>query len=235
MVLSQWHRCVCVLLAACVPVSLVADDSGSAMLRSNGGVLLNRSAAPSSSALFPGDVVETQAQSPARIELVGSTIDITPGTVLEFDGDEIRLDHGSVSVLTSRSFRVRAGCELGTPAYEDWTQYDVTDKDGTVTVAAQKKDVNLDSRSSHPRPAKQSAKSERVSVHEGEQKSRPDKCGPAIPKSANAAAIDGILNNPFVKWAALGVAGGIACWALCRGDDPISPSSPSNSPGSSGP
>lgn len=207
-------------------MSLRADDTGAAILRSNGDVLLNQSAAPISSALFPGDTVQAQTNASARIELGGSSVEIKAETAIEFESSEIHLDHGSVTVYTARGFKVRVGCLLVTPANIKPTVYNVTDTDGKVTVAALKDDVNIDSRSANPRDAKQSPGSGRVSVHEGEQKSRAEKCGAYAPKSASKAATDGILNSPYVRWPAVAVAGGIICRVLCQDDDPVSPSKP---------
>ena len=93
-------------------------------------------------------------------------------------------------------------------------------------MAALKNDVNFDSRSANPQPAKQSANAGRVSVREGEQKSREEKCAAANVKAARAPAQDGILDSPYSIGAAFGAAGVLTCVALCHGDDPISPSSP---------
>jgi len=214
-------------MIAALTASLAADDAGAAILRGNGGVLLNGNPAPQSAALFPRDTVETQPKAAvARIELTGSAIDINPETLVEFEGDEIVLEHGSVSVNTSRGFKVRVGCVIVTPVNLTWTRYDVTDVDGKVTVAALKSDVNIDTRSASLQQAKRSANTGRVSVREGEQKSREEKCGAANVKSPGAAAQDGILNSPYTVGAAAGVVSALTCWALCRGDDPISPSGP---------
>jgi len=67
-----------------LPVSMFADDS-KAVLRSNSGVFLNKNAAPATSALFPDDLVETQKNAVARIEAAGSTADISPETVVQFE------------------------------------------------------------------------------------------------------------------------------------------------------
>ena len=98
-----------------LPVSLYADDTGAAMLRSNAGVLLNKNPAPASSALFPDDLVETAKNSGARIEATGSTAEINPDTVVQFEGNELNLEHGSLSVNTSRGMKVRVGCLTVTP------------------------------------------------------------------------------------------------------------------------
>lgn len=217
---------ICVFIIAILPSSVAADDTAAAILQGNDGVLLNGRPALPSAALFPRDTVETQPKIVARIELNGSAIDINPETLMDFEGDEIILEHGSVSVNTSRAFKVRVGCLVVTPVNPMWTRYDVTDVDGKVTVAALKGDVNINSRSGNAQQAKRSADAGRVSVHEGETKSREEKCGAANVKSPTVAAQDGIMNSPYTVGAALGVAGGLTCWALCRDDDPISPSNP---------
>jgi hypothetical protein len=198
------------------------------MLHSTGGVLVNKNPAPTSNALFLDDLIETPQGGAGRIEAPGSTADITPNTVVQFEGDELVLDHGSVSVNTSRLLRVRVGCMTITPVNADWTQYDVTDLNDKMTVSALKNDVYFDARSSKTekeieKPG-QASHSDRTIVHEGEQESREDKCGgPPVKESVRFAARGAIMNSPYVKWPALGVIVGLTCWALCRSDDPISP------------
>jgi hypothetical protein len=215
-----------------LPVSLLAQDT--AMLHSTGGVLVNKNQAPASNALFPDDLIETPQGAVARIEAPGSTADITPNTVVQFEGDELVLEHGSVSVNTSRLLRVRVGCVTVTPVNPDWTHYDVTDLDGKITVSAQKNDVYIDARSDKPDKAQKAAEkagqpvhTERTIVHEGEQKSREEKCaGPPVKESGRLAGRGAIMNSPYVQWPACGVIVGLTCWVLCNSDDPISPAAP---------
>ncbi len=214
-------------MIAILPVSLLADDTGAAMLRSNPGVLLNKNPAPASSALFPDDLIETQKNAVARIEFSGSTADINPETMIQFEGDELVLEHGHVSVNSTRGLRVRVGCLTITPVNPEWTHYEVADVDGQVTVSAKKNDVYIDSRSRNLEQARKSAHSERVIVREGEQTSRPEKCGAANIRQSGAVAGQGaILNSPWAVVAGIGAIGGLACRALCHGDDPVSPSRP---------
>jgi hypothetical protein len=211
-----------------LPVSLLAQDTAVAILRSKGiGVLVNKNPAPASSALFSDDLVETQKDAVARIEATGSTADINPETIVQFEGIELVLDHGSLSVNTSRGLRVRVGCLTVTPVNDaEWTHYEVIDLDGKVTVSALKNDVNIDARSSNPQQAKPSARSSRVTVREGEQKSREEKCGAAYPQRGDLAATGAIMNSPYVLWPGVGVIAGITCWAICNSDNPVSPSAP---------
>jgi hypothetical protein len=123
------------------------------MLRSNGvGVLVNKSPAPASIALFSDDFVETQKNAAlARIDISGSAADINAETVVQFEGNELVLDHGSLSVNTSRGMTVRVGCLTITPANNaEWTHYDVADLNGKVNVSALKNDVNIDERGGSP-------------------------------------------------------------------------------------
>jgi hypothetical protein len=215
-------------MVAILPLSLPADDAAAAMLRSNGmGVLVNKNPAPASIALFADDLVETQPGALARIEAGGSTAGINPETIVQLEGDELVLEHGSLSVNTSRGMRVRVGCVTVTPVNNaEWTHYDVVDLDGKVTASALKNDVYIDSRSSNPQQARQSAHSSRVLVREGEQKSREEKCGAAdVKESERLAGIGAIMNSPWAKGAGL-VGIGLTCLLICRGDDPISPTKP---------
>jgi len=225
--MRSWRNLVCLPMIAILPVSLLADDTGAAMLHSTGGVLVNKNAAPASMALFRDDLIETPKDVVARLELPGSTADINAETMLQFEGDELVLDHGSVSVNTSRLLRVRVGCVTVTPVNADWTHYDVTDRDGKVTVSALKNDVYIDAHRSDAQQAKHPSSSDRTIVKEGETKSREEKCGaPILKESGHFAGRGAIMNSPWVKWPSVIVVGGIACFALCKNDDPVSPSKP---------
>ena len=207
-------------------MSLLSQETGAAVLHSNHGTLVNKNPAPASLAIFPDALIETPKDAVARIELTGSAADINAETVVQYQADELVLDHGTVSVNTSRAFRVRVGCVTIIPVNADWTHYDVTDLDGKVTVSALKGDVYIDAHSKSPQGVKKGESKSREIVREGEQKSREEKCGETAPQPDHLAAYGAILNSPYVKWPTLGAIGVIACFGLCRGDDPISPSKP---------
>jgi hypothetical protein len=216
-------------LIGILPVSLLADGTTGAMLRSDAvGVFVNKSPAPASIALFPHDLVETQKNASARLEATGSSADINPETMVTFEGDGLVLDHGSVSVNTSRGLKVRVGCVTVTPVNDaEWTQYQVADVDGKVEVSALKKDVYIEAKPKNFEQVKQSALSSRTIVREGEQKSRTEKCGAEdIKESAKLAGIGAIMNSPYAIVTGAGVIVGITCWALCRGGAPLSPEVP---------
>jgi hypothetical protein len=197
-------------------------------LRSSGtGVLVNKNSSPESIALFPDDLIETPKSVVARLEITGSAADIGPETMVQFESDELALDHGNVSVNTTRGLRVRVGCLTVTPVnLSERTQYDVSDLDGRVTVNAAKNDVYIDARSKKPQEAKNPSRSSRDVVREGEQKSREEKCGGAYLRGDSRPALGPWMNSMWAKILAGGVAGTIACLGLCHDDDPASPSKP---------
>ena len=223
--LLNWRHFVCLVLIAILPVSLSAEDTGAAILHSSGSVLLNKNPAPSTSALLATDVVETQKEAVARIESTGSLADLHPETLLQFAGDLLILEHGGVSVNTSRGMKVQVGCVTVTPVGMEWTHYEVSDVDGRIAISALKNDVYVESHSATAQPAK-GAPPARTLVREGQQISRDEKCGATPKQSAPAGARGGILNSPYVIGPATGVIVGVGCWALCRGDEPISPDHP---------
>ena len=203
-----------------------SDKPPAAILHSEGGgVWVNGYEAHDSSAVFPGDVIETKTGSSANLSLEGSTVLIAPESVSKFQGDLLELDHGGVSVTTSRTFKVRVNCILVVPVLNQWTQYVVTDLNGTVRVAARKLDVNVEHERRQAQDAPEPQHSEeRASVHEGEEKNfdESEVCGSARPTTA--------AKGISPKWIAGGAAGaGILIWLLIHGGGnktPVSPSTP---------
>ena len=132
--LLEWRKLVCGLMIVILPTSLMAQNSARAMLHNDGGVWLNGSPAPNSSAIFLNDLVQTQKGSWAKIDADGSTVTVQPETIVQFEGDELVLDHGGLQVNTSRGLKVRVNCITVIPLTQDWNRYDVTDVDGSCLL-----------------------------------------------------------------------------------------------------
>lgn len=223
---------LCAILAVTVTQSLLGQDlpahAGGAILHAQGGVWVNGNEARDSSAVFPGDVIETKPGASADLTIDGSTILLAPESVAKFQGDYLELDHGGVSVTTSRGFRVKVNCIDVTPVLNnDWTEYVVTDLSGTVQVNARKRDVNVQHERGRGKEVPEKDESQRASVHEGQQNSYDDSeiCGAAAPPNGASNSL-GI--SP--KWIAAGAGGaGVLIWLLIHGGGgktPISASQP---------
>jgi hypothetical protein len=215
-------------MIAILSLSLMADETAGAILRSNGNVLVRGNPAPASVALFHDDSIETRGQASARLEATGSSAEIGPETILLFEDNELSLDHGSLSVNTSRGLKVRIGCVTVTPVHDsEWTQFDVVDRDGKITVSALRNDVYIDTESRNPQRAKRPSDSDHLIVHEGEHKSREEKCGAGIlQRAATPPFIGPWMDSPWAIGAGIAGIGALTCFALCRSSNPISPSTP---------
>jgi hypothetical protein len=216
----------CWILLLVVPSTLLGQTPA-AILHTQGGVWVNGYEARDSSAVFPGDVIETKVGFAGNLTIDGTTVMMQQETVGKLEADEFELDHGGVSVTTSRSFKVRVNCLRVVPVANDWTEYDVTDVNGTVQVAARKLDVNVE-RVNRRKPSEESpVLQQQGSVHQGEERSyrESDVCG-AGEKLSPATTLNG-------KWiaAGAGVAGTglVLCLLLCTGggkQTPLSSSQP---------
>jgi hypothetical protein len=211
-------------LVVAVPLSLLGQTP-SAILHTEGGVWVNGYEAKDSSAIFTGDLLETKPGASATLSVEGSTVLIQPESVAKLQENLLILDHGSVSVTTSRSFRARVNCLTVVPVSNEWTQYDVADLNGTLQVAARKNDVYVEREMDHRKPSPETAASRESTVHEGEQRSYDESevCG-AAPRPTGVGPA---LNS---KWIIAGATAGIGilvCMIVCRGGpSPISPASP---------
>ena len=222
--MPEWRNLVCGVMIIILPASLMAQDSGRAMLHSDGGVWLNGNPAPNSSAIFVHDLVQTQKEHSAKIDAAGSTVTVQPDTIVQFEGEELVLDHGSLQVSTSHGMRVRVNCLTVIPLTSEWTRYNVIDVDGKMTVAAQENDVKIHYQGAAARRSKQVVSSD-VTVHQGEQATREERCGGAAKPAEVINARGAILNSVWAKTAGL-AAIGLICLGVCHGDDPVSPSKP---------
>ena len=210
-----------------VPLSLSAADTNAAILRSKGGVWVNGAEVPDSTAVFPGASLETKPGFVASLEADGSSVLVQPESIIKFNGDSITLEHGSVFVATSTLLSVHVDCLRIVPASVSWTQYEVTDVNGTVLVAARKSDVNLEQGVSLHKPSLAGTSSQSGTVHEGEETTRnvSQVCGTAKAPSRVGSGVN-------TKWIEVGggaAAGVIAiCLLLCRGKNPpkLSPVQP---------
>jgi hypothetical protein len=223
--LAEWRKLVCAAMVAVLPASLIAQDFGRAMLHTDGGTWLNGKPAPHSSAIFPHDFVQTPQESTAKVDIDGSTVTIQPGTLVQFEEDELVLDHGTLQVNSARGMKVRVHCVTIVPLTQEWTRYDVIEAGGKVMVAAYENDVKIHIREVAAQRSKYHGSAD-VTVHRGEQITRDERCGAKAKPAQMVDAKGAILNSPWAKGTGIAAVGVITCWALCRGNEPVSPDRP---------
>jgi hypothetical protein len=222
------------IMIAVWPISGIASDAANAgMLSAQGKVTLNGNPVSGSIAIFPGSVVETNSESLANITISGSTAILQPGSLARFDGSEIYLDHGGVTVGSSSGLRVHVKCVTATPASNAWTQFDVLDVSGTVQVVDRKSPVNISSgapfdllKASTATTAGQTKP--KTGLTEGQQYNgyESEGCPNSGKKGAPPAAVSSIFDAPYAPYIGAGVIAGVTTWVLLQHPDPISGQDP---------
>jgi hypothetical protein len=205
---------VCWALVVILPVSLLGQSSSatsSAILHTQGGVWVNNNEAQDSAAIFSGDTVETKTGFSANLILEGTSTMMQSDSVGTLKDNLLELDHGGVAVETSKIFKVRTHCITVVPVSNDFTQYEVTNVNGSIHVVARKKDVNVEIDGRHKSPTDNAANvgsQNSGSVREGEDKSYDQSQLCAVPEKVP----DGRGIDP--KWYAIG-GGGAAAILVC--------------------
>lgn len=211
------------LLAIFVPMQLLAADSASAMLYTNGAAWLNGSAVPKSAAVFSGDLVQTQSDSTANISAAGSSVMVGSDSLVKFQGPTVEIEHGTVRVATSRGLATTAGEVTVKPAGNGWTEFQVTDVNGQVQIAASKGDLTIQDQQGTTTLA-QGQQTTRDDTSQDEKKKKHRRNG----TGAAPAAGGGIMSSTKAIIAGSVIVGGVTAWVLLQSDEPMSPSCRTN-------
>ena len=133
----------CWTMILLLPVSVMAAGLSAAMAHSYGAAWLNGAAVEHASAIFPGDLVQTNPGAILKIDASGSTVTVLSDSLVKFDGDSAAIEHGSAQLKTSSSMSARAGIVTVTPTSSALTEFQVTRADGAVQVVALKGDLHI--------------------------------------------------------------------------------------------
>jgi hypothetical protein len=222
---SAFRSALCCLLAVLFPAHvMLAGETASAMLYTNGAAWLNGSEVPKSAAVFSGDMLQTRPDSTASIQSNGSSVMVLADSLVKFEGLAVELEHGAVRVTTSRGLATRAGDVTVKPAANTWTEFQVTDVDGRVQIAASKGDLTVQD-DKGTTTVTQGQETTRDDTADQEKKKKRRRKG----SGAAPAAGGGIMSSPPVVYGGLAAIGGATIWILTRSEPPVSPACPSSS------
>jgi hypothetical protein len=216
----------CVLLIL-FPGSLFAADSNAAMLYTNGAAWVNGAHVPrSTSAIFSGDLLQTRSDSVANINQSGSSITVLSDSLVEFQGSSVDIQHGGVTVSTSKEIAATAGDVRVVPASNAWTEFNVSDLDGTVRIFARKGNLTISDGSSVVTLAQgQDTTRDEISTNTTADQNGKKKKKKVAP-GAVPAATGGLLNSPYAIGIGAGAIVGVTTWVLVKNDNPASPTVP---------
>jgi hypothetical protein len=205
------------LMIIIFPAAMFAADQASAMLYSHGTALLNGTNVPRSSAIFSGDLVQTNRDSVANINATGSSVLVLNDSLIQYEGNRVSLEHGGVTVSTSKSLATHVGGVTVSPASSAWTEFEVRDVDGTVRIAARKGDLTVSDDKGTTTLA-QGQETTREESQKEKDKNRKKKGGAASAPGATG----GILDSPVAIGIGTAAIVGVAAWAVIQGDDAVS-------------
>ena len=203
------------LMILIFPAALFAADQASAMVYSHGPALLNGNSIPRMSALFSGDLVQTNKESVANINATGSTVLVLNDSLVQYEGNSVSLEHGGVTVSTSKSLATQVGAVIVSPAAGVLTEFEVRDVDGTVKIVARKGDLTIKDDAGTTTLAQGQETTREESRRDKNSKKRG---GGSVPGAAGGA-----LNSPVAIGIGTGIIVGVAAWAVIQSDDPASP------------
>ncbi len=210
-------------MAVIFPAASFAADQASAMLYSHGSALLNGSSIAKSSAIFSGDLVQTNKDSVANINATGSTVLVLNDSLVQYQGGTVKLEHGGVTISTSKLLATQAGDVTVSPAASVWTEFEVRDMDGRVQIDARKGDLKISDEAGTTMLAQgqQTTRDDSTQAQETpEKKDRKKRGGAAAP----AAGGGGVLNAKVAIGVGVAAIAGVTAWVLVQGDEPVSPS-----------
>jgi hypothetical protein len=207
------------MMAMVLPAALFAADLPGAMLYSHGTALLNGNTIVRSSAIFSGDLVQTSADSVANINATGSSVLVLNESLVEYEGSTLKLEHGGVTVSTSKLLATRAGDVVVTPISNVWTEFEVRDVDGRVQIAARKGDLTIKDDSGT------------TTLAQGQQATRDDSQSQSrrkkdVAPAAAPGAVGAVFDSPVTIGIGAGIILGGSIWLATRNDDALSPVKP---------
>jgi len=214
------------MMAVIFPAALFSADQPGAMVYTHGTALLNGNSVARSSAIFSGDLVQTNADSAANINASGSIVLILNDSLVQYEGSTVKLEHGGVTISTSKSLATRAGDVTVSPAASVWTEFEVRDVDGRVQIAARKGDLTIgdDTGTTTLPQGQQTTREESQSQDDSQSQNDNKKKKKRVAEGPAPAAEGGILNSPV----AIGIGGGAilgaTAWVLLQSEQPASPS-----------
>ena len=202
------------------------------MLHAKGTVFVDTHPVTDSVVVFPGNVVKTETGAVATLDAAGTTVTIQPETALKFAGSDIYLDHGSLTIASASKMRVHVKCAIASPAEDKWTQFSVSDLNGTLQVLALKNSVVIGYGAefvlAKPAPDARGSTKPAVTLAEGQQYNRFEREGCPVNdhRGAPAAASGGIVSAHEAEAIAAIAATGVIIPIICGTGGDMSPTAP---------
>ena len=127
---------VCLVAMLCLPALAFGGSRDTAVLRSSGAVAVNGSVAPTTTALFNGDKVQTAAGGVVTISSPGSTVLIPSNSQMVFNGGVLDLTAGTASISTTKGMAAQMDKYLIAPATSGTAKFEIKKTGSSVLIHA---------------------------------------------------------------------------------------------------
>ena len=190
--------------------------SQAAVLSAHGNVTVNARPALNTNAIFPGDSVQTQPDSTAILTFEGSSVIVQGDSAARYEGTEMIVERGGITVTTQRGLAVQVGCMMITPAADGWVEFTVANHLGLVEIAVTKGTMSV----------AEGGKADKLSAGQHVQREDCIREAKARKRGAVPGATGGILDSTWVQVGGIGLVGGVTVWILTRDEEAFSPAKP---------
>lgn len=126
---------VCVFLTIVLGASILAAQTGGAMLYANGDVTVNGQPAGVSTSILAGDRIDVTGTSAGSINRNGSSVVVRANSAVQYDPASVQVLQGSARVSTSKGMVARVGDVVVSPQ-DAAAKFDVTRAGDKVLVAS---------------------------------------------------------------------------------------------------
>lgn len=131
---SRGAACLIVMLA--LGALAFGGSSDSALLRANGGVVVNGIVSPTTTALFTGDKVQTADGGSVTIVSPGSMVLAPQNSEMVFNGGVLDLAEGTASISTTQGMTARVDKYMVSPATGGTARFEIKKTGGSILVRA---------------------------------------------------------------------------------------------------
>jgi hypothetical protein len=193
--------------------SLMCAARNGAMLIGSGNVQVNGAQAAKSFTVFPGDRVQTAANSSALIKTPGALVSIASDSAIQYQDNSVTFEHGNVVVSAPKGMNASFGKLVISADPSHSAKFQLTSANGVETIAALDGSLNITD-GTHS-----------TKLNAGHMMTRaPMNASASGPDPTGRAGLAGWVTAAIVVGAVGGLIGGLA--AAGAFDGPSSPSHP---------
>lgn len=133
---SNWVKMLAWMMVLVLPSSIVMAEAASAMLSVTGDVTVNGTHVARSTAVFPGDKVQTAGNASASMTAEGLSVFLPGNSSLVVGAKQVELGCGGALVTTAKGASAQISDLTVSPARGERAKFEVTQVNGVIQIVA---------------------------------------------------------------------------------------------------